>query len=335
MKRIIISRTDAIGDVVLTLPLAGIIKKQFPDAYLFFFGKTYTKPVVQLSQHIDEFINYDDFNNLNKKEQAAFLRKTNADTIIHVFPRSSIAHAAKNAKIKIRIGTSHRLYHWFTCNKLLHFSRKKSDLHEAQLNIKLLKGLNINTELPLKEIADYFGFSRIPAVADNIKKFIDPDKLNVVIHPRSHGSAREWGLANFKALIHLLNNHPVNIFITGSATEKEELKEWMTTLPPQINDLTGKLNLQELIGFLSICDGIVAGSTGPLHIASALGKHSLGIFPPIRPMHPGRWAPVGNKSQYITFPKDCNDCRAVPSSCSCLINISPQSVADLILHWKK
>ena len=335
MKRIIISRTDAIGDVVLTLPLAGIIKKNIPGAYIIFFGKTYTQPVVQLSGHIDAFLNYDDFSKLNKKEQVTFLGNTNADTIIHVFPRSNIAYAAKRARIKTRIGTSHRLYHLLTCNKLMNFSRKNSDLHEAQLNVKLLDGLKISTDFSLKEIPQYYGIKNLPAVPENIINLIDTLKTIIVIHPRSHGSAREWGLKNYRDLIYILKDHPFNIFISGSTTEKMELQEWMTTLPPQVIDLTGKLSLQELIGFLSLCDGIIAGSTGPLHIAAALGRHALGIFPPIRPMHPGRWAPVGMLAEYITNPKNCSDCKTNPADCTCLRNITPQEDADLILRWKK
>lgn len=335
MRRIIISRTDAIGDVVLTLPLAGIIKKYIPDAHIIFFGRTYTQPVVELSENINEFINYDEFSKLNKKEQVNYIQRTNADTIIHVFPRKDIAISAKRAKIKTRIGTSHRLYHLLTCNKLMHFSRKNSDLHETQLNIKLLKGLGIKTDFSLQEIVGYFGINKMPVVTNQLKSLIDPSKLNIVIHPRSHGSAREWGLANFKSLIYMLKDHPVNIFITGSATEKTELQEWMTTLPPQIIDLTGKLSLQELIGLLSIVDGIFAGSTGPLHIASALGRHALGIYPPIRPMHPGRWAPIGKQAEMITHPVYCDNCRDNPTLCNCLRDISPASVAKLILRWKK
>ncbi|RYG01290.1 MAG: glycosyl transferase family 9, partial [Chitinophagaceae bacterium] len=41
-ENIIISRTDSIGDVVLTLPMAKIIKQQFPDCRIAFLGKEYT-----------------------------------------------------------------------------------------------------------------------------------------------------------------------------------------------------------------------------------------------------------------------------------------------------
>lgn len=335
MKRIIISRTDAIGDVVLTLPLTGIIKEFYPGAEIIFFGRTYTEPIIRLSSHVDQFINYDDFVNRDEKGRMEMLQSLQADAIVHVFPRKEIANAARNAGIKIRVGTSHRMYHWLTCNKLLHFSRKNSNLHEAQLNVKLLQGIGISSTFSLQQLAGYYGIQKKLNAPNSVTRLLDEQKLNIVIHPRSHGSAREWGLDNFRQLINILSNHPVNIFITGSEKEKESLQSWIRDLPPAVNDLTGKLTLQELIAVIGAADGIVAGSTGPLHIGAALGINALGIFPPIRPMHAGRWAPVGRKAQYISTANDCNDCRKNPAHCHCLTSISASAVAQRVLQFLK
>ncbi|MEP7263736.1 MAG: glycosyltransferase family 9 protein [Bacteroidota bacterium] len=332
---IIISRTDAIGDVVLTLPLAGIIKSNFPECKILFLGKTYTQPVIALSKYVNGFINYDDFIKLNEKDRADFLRSFNATDILHVFPRKEIAYAAKKAGIKNRTGTSHRLYHWFTCNKLISFSRKNSDLHEAQLNCMLLKSLQLKVDYSKAELISFYGMNCSYSLPQQVTDLLNSNKLNVIIHPRSHGSAREWGLSNYKDLIYMLHAAGVNCLITGSPVEQEELKEWMKTLPEGVNDLTGKLQLKELIALLNVADGIVAGSTGPLHIAAALGKNTLGFYPPIRPMHAGRWAPLGLKAGYVTFDKDCNDCKKNPEGCTCIKNISTKHAAELILKWKK
>ena len=53
-KKIVISRTDSIGDVALTLPLAGILKEKFPNTKIIFLGNTYTKPILECCQNIDE-----------------------------------------------------------------------------------------------------------------------------------------------------------------------------------------------------------------------------------------------------------------------------------------
>ncbi len=63
MQKIILSRTDSIGDVILTLPMAGILKEMLTDCYIIFLGRDYTRDVVSLSIHIDEFISWDDIKN--------------------------------------------------------------------------------------------------------------------------------------------------------------------------------------------------------------------------------------------------------------------------------
>ena len=99
--------------------------------------------------------------------------------------------------------------------------------------------------------------------------------------------------------------------------------------------MTGKMKLDELISFISKADGLVAASTGPLHIAAALGKHALGIYPPIRPMHAGRWGPLGIHAETIAPDKNCVACKSNPAACSCMNEITPRMVSDRVLSWKK
>jgi ADP-heptose:LPS heptosyltransferase len=135
IKKIILSRIDSIGDVILTLPVAGALKEANPDIEIVFLGKKYTRDIVSTSVHIDSFLDWDEIREFSEPEQIRVLKTINADAIVHVFPVKEIAHLAKRANIPLRIGTTGRLYHISTCNKLLPVSRKKSDLHEAQLNL--------------------------------------------------------------------------------------------------------------------------------------------------------------------------------------------------------
>ena len=56
IKNILIVRTDRIGDVVLTLPLAGIIKKHYPECKVTFLVRDYTKEILDNHPYIDERI---------------------------------------------------------------------------------------------------------------------------------------------------------------------------------------------------------------------------------------------------------------------------------------
>ena len=56
--RILISRPDNIGDVILTLPMATIIKKSYPDSEFLYLGKPYTRQIIEDCRFIDKYINW-------------------------------------------------------------------------------------------------------------------------------------------------------------------------------------------------------------------------------------------------------------------------------------
>lgn len=329
-KRIILSRTDSIGDVVLTLPMAGMIRKLLPGAEIIFLGRKYTRDVVNSSVHIDRFIDWDELDPGADHETPEQFRQFPADIIIHVFPVRVIAWLAQRAAIPVRIGTTGRPYHFFTCNRLVPFSRKRSRLHEAQLNMKLLKPLGLDRIPDIDEIPFLYGLADIPALPGSLKKLVSREKFNLILHPRSKGSAREWGLKNFRELVKILPEDEFEIFITGTGEEKTSLSRdgFFDGLPA--TDLTGSMTLAGLIAFINACDGLVAASTGPLHLSAALGKHTIGLFPPIRPMHPGRWAPLGRHAEYLVLDKECSDCRH-STECACIRDISPAMVAERLI----
>lgn len=327
-ERIILSRTDSIGDVMLTLPCAGLLKEHFPGCQIIFLGKSYTRAVIEACEHVDEFVDWDEISRLPEKEAVSAFRMLNASSIVHVFPRQKIAQLAQKAGVLRRIGTTGRLYHWFTCNEHVRFSRKRSDLHEAQLNVKLLKPFGIEKTYSTEELVKRYGFTRIKPLPERLRELLDKTKFNLILHPGSQGSAREWGIDNFSVLIQQLPQEKYKIFVTGTKAEGESLRTFITA-HPQLIDLTGKLSLEELISFIAAANGLVAASTGPLHIAAALGKKATGLFAPMRPIHPGRWAPLGEQAKFLVLDKDCEACRK-SKECACIRSITPGSVKEAL-----
>ena len=126
MKRIIISRTDNLGDVILTLPMAGILKQEMPGCYIIFLGKAYTRPLIDACKFVDQFLDVENLSSIPVRQAGSISSfiALKADVILHVFPVKEIQKLAKLAKIPVRIGTSHRWYSWIYCNKLIHYSRR-------------------------------------------------------------------------------------------------------------------------------------------------------------------------------------------------------------------
>ncbi len=299
-KTLLISRTDSIGDVVLTLPMCVWIKKTYPTAKIIFLGNTYTKPVIECLPQIDEIIEWAEMEKMPENNKVEFLKSKNIDVCIHVFPKREIASLVKKAKIETRVGTSHRAFHLLTCNIKLGFSRKNSDFHESQLNFELLKPFGIE-ELPsLEEISTWMkNFkSKDVSLPENIVNELAKPTKKVIFHTKSQGSAMEWPIEKYAIVANDLLERGFSVIFTG--TEKDGI--YIRTFIPQHEnciDTTGKLTLDQLINLISKCDALVACSTGPLHLAGVLGLQTIGLYSPKRPIHPGRWKAVGENVQII------------------------------------
>lgn len=224
-SRIIISRADSIGDVILTLPMCGWIKKHLPESTVLFLGRTYTRAIVEACEHIDEFIDWDEIDGESPGEQLEVIRSYAADCIIHVFPRKEISWLAKHAGIGMRIASGHRLHALTKSNKLVFFTRKNSNLHESQLNFKLLKPLGIPDFIELSDVSAYYGLHAGDASHQEIQSILSVvnGRRIVILHPLSKGSAVEWPIDRFRALTTLLPADNNCIFISGTAEEGERL----------------------------------------------------------------------------------------------------------------
>ena len=321
-EKILISRTDNIGDVVLTLPMAGLLKEKFPQARIAFLGKPYTRSVVSQSRHIDQFYDWEDLKNKN-------LDFIGADVVVHVFPRKDIAQAARKAKIPLRIGTSHRVFHWWNCNRLISFSRRKSTLHEAQLNLKLLEPLGLEV-LPVESLYQYYGWKHPIPLPPELESLLSKEKFNLIFHMKSKGSAKEWPMEYYFQLARELSQDKYNILISGTQEEGEMIRKqnFKILSLPHVTDVTGLFSLRVFIDFIAEADGLLACSTGPLHLAAACGIHTLGLYPSTAPIHAGRWAPIGIRASYL------QEVTESPSE-TLLQGIPVVQVREKISNWDK
>ena len=97
----------------------------------------------------------------------------------------------------------------------------------------------------------------------------------------------------------------------------------------EVTNLCGKLSLAQLIAFIGRVDALVAASTGPLHIAAALGIKTIGLYSARRPLFPQRWGPVGKNAFALVADPGCETCRR-GKKCDCVQHISPRRVMQIL-----
>jgi heptosyltransferase III len=308
--------------------MAGALKKRFPECRVVFLGRKYTRDVISLSTHVDKVLVDDDLGGRGVTRRRDQLKKEKADIILHVFPRRDIARDAFLSRIPHRVGTRSRWYHWIFCNHLMRLPRRSSRLHEAQLNLKMLRFLDMPVDYAMEDIRKLYGFTKIPPLREEFAALLHPGRVNVILHPLSKGSAAEWGLPNFSALLVLLPAEKYKVFVSGTREDGLRLRGFFEA-NQGAHDITGLMDLSQFIAFISRADVLVAASTGPLHIAAALGVKAVGLYSARRPIFPARWAPIGERAHAIVHDTDCAVCSA-GKTCDCVSSIAPERVLNLI-----
>lgn len=329
---ILIVRTDRIGDVVLTLPIVSILKKNLPDAKISFLLRNYTLPLAQNNPEIAEVITLKEKNGRPEIISNAKKLRSKYDTCIVAYPTFRIALIMFLAGIKVRVGTGYRWYS-FLFNKKIFDHRKVSEYHELEYNVRLLKALGINENVNPSNVQFNLHStieSRQSVEAKLISRKVDLSKKIIILHPGSRGSSVDLPFESMKLLISKMAHElDVEILITGSTDETELCLSLIVN--EKTKNLAGLFELKEMIALIERAEILIANSTGPIHIAAALGKNVIGFYPKIVSCSDKRWGPYTNRKEIFSPTIDCNNCsRKQCEELNCMSSINIEEVFETV-----
>lgn len=129
---------------------------------------------------------------------------------------------------------------------------------------------------------------------------INPDTTIVLIHPGSGGCEKCWGVENYLTLAdHCQADELEAVFLLGPAEierfDTETVRKFYSFKVLKDFDLT------QVVQVLTAMDVIVGNDSGISHLAAAMGKPALTIF---GPTDPAKFAPRGLRTQYFQIPKE-------------------------------
>jgi heptosyltransferase III len=331
-KRILLVRTDRLGDVILTLPMLPLVRKCFPGAHIAMLLKKYTAELVEGNPYVNELLLYDDGRSLVPfGEMLKTIRAKRFDTAIVVYPTSRLAWLMFRAGVPVRIGSGYR-YYSLLFNRRVYEHRKDARRHELEYNLNLLK----EVDCPIVG-SPQFSLKVTPEVRRKIERLfeslaIDSQKEIIIVHPGTGGSAREWPVEYFGWLATRLHaERGAQILITGAKGEESKVEEVLTGTKGKAIPLVGRLSLKELTEVITRASLFISNSTGPLHIAAAVGTPVVSMFPQITAMSAARWGPYTSKKRVLVpdKPVQCKDCldgKDLP--CACMMSISVDQAYD-------
>jgi heptosyltransferase-2 len=291
-----------------------------PDAHVAFLVRDYTAPLLTLATDVDETVIYD--TDLSLAKTISVLRSVKADAIFFFGSKFKLTIAAFFARIPLRIG---RAYWWysFLYNRKIREHRKTSEYNEAEYNVRMLQAIGIEpSETPLPHL----DHSHLPTVSL-------PDLQYIVLHITTGGSAHPWNAEYFIELAEWLKQEfNATIILTGTPDDNEflfRIAERMKHSSCDVHIQTAN-TLLELARVLASAKLVISGSTGPGHLAAALGTPTIGLFPNVITLSKERWGFRGKKvinlSPLIMPKKECPSCK----DCTCIDEITTAQVIEAI-----
>ncbi len=304
-------RPDRIGNVVLSTPVYHTLKKSFPDSFVGALVSSYTHPLLHGNPYIDAVIT-DDPGKQNFRTKVKEIREHKFDTALLLMPTKRLAYMLFLSGIPYRVGVGHILYEVIT---FMHGVSRRKYIplrHESDYMLDLARKIGAKEGWTKPEI---FLSEEEKELAHKFleRKGFNSDRPIVGIHPGSGSSAPNWEIKRYVELANMLVQHGVQVIVTGSTKEKQIEEIFTQTsssaailqigIEGDLKTSFGEVSLRELSAVLSQINLLISSSTGPMHIAAAVGTPTISMFCPLTACSPKLWGPIGNVSKVLLPPE--------------------------------
>jgi ADP-heptose:LPS heptosyltransferase len=137
-------------------------------------------------------------------------------------------------------------------------------------------------------------------------------------------------------LVKLMRRFPdLKFIVLGSKDERQLGQTIVEADPNRCLNLVGQTTLGEMIECIRRSRLVITNDTGPMHVATAVGRPVIALFGPTNPTSTGPYGQLGNVLQNNELP--CVPCMSQKCSyrdpLACLKSITPQMVSQKALHF--
>ncbi len=311
-KKVLLIRTDRIGDLVLSLPVdESLARLSYQTEWWIAEGLDFIPSnalPVRKTLQIKKAFAFEEFKRLYQ-----LLRVSKYSMAIVFHAPWWIALLLFVARVPIRAGPKSQWYSFLFYQPAIRQKRSASNKSELEYNFSLV-------EMALGLADQEIGRQSLKLQSQknyDLKKWNLERKKYFVVHPGMSGSALNWPIRNYIDLIDQLLRTQM-IVITGTKSDENFLNEIRQNFSkhPRVCFLDSQLNGSELIYVLQNSLGVLAPSTGVLHLAASTGVPTFGIYSPVRVQRPERWGPQGAQTIVFTPEVDCpGEFRCLKQAC--------------------
>jgi len=281
--RILIIRLSAIGDVVRTVPAMQVLRDAFPQAHIDWIVERKSADIVEGHPALDGLIVFERPEGAwESSRQFARLcrdiRNKRYDIAVdfHGILKSGVIAAATRAKKRYGFARP-RSQEGSALAYTERVAVPANKLNRAEENLRLCQAIDPNARWQAPLV--YVPVEVQDTVDEFFEEAFDSDKIVVALHAPVDRPEKQWPLAHFAALADmLLADGRFEVMLTWGPGQFSVVEEVLAltrrnpTVAPETPDLKHYAGLAASCGLYVGCD------TGPMHIASAMGRPVVAIF---------------------------------------------------------
>ena len=325
-SRILLIKPSALGDIVHTLPILGLLKRRWPDAQVSWLVGSAFAGLLEGHPLLHEVVRFDRkrfskawWNPAALVELVKFgrgLREHHFDLVIDLQGLLRSGFTAKIARSPVRVGFANaREMAWVFYTHRVPVASLEQHALERYLLVTDALGCgreSIEFRFPLNDE------DRAAA-----RQLTNGAVRYAVLIPGTNWPTKRWPVERFAALVEPIKSRfGFDVVVAGSAGE--------SALGDRIagaKNLCGKTTLRQLVALLEGASLVIANDSGPMHIAAALGRPLVTMFGPTNPVRTG---PFGRDDSVVRVDIPCSPCYSRRCShTSCMKWLSAEAVMNV------
>jgi lipopolysaccharide heptosyltransferase I len=282
---ILIVRLGSLGDIVHTIPAAAALRRAFPDARLDWLLEARHRGIVELVTVVDRVMVVREANLRGWTDALRAVRAEKYDVALDFQGLIKSAVLARASGARRVAGFS--LWHLREKVARLFYTAAADGEggHAVLKSLRLLSALGVEDdrfEFPLADVES-------PALAE-LRATIGNARF-ALINPGAAWPNKRWPADRFGALAACIRTRlgltPVVLWGPG----EEAIAHAVVAASQNAAVLAPRTCVRDLVAVSRAAEVMVAGDTGPLHIAMAVGTPTVSLFGPTNPARNGPWSP--------------------------------------------
>jgi lipopolysaccharide heptosyltransferase II len=308
MRRILVIKLGALGDIILAVPSLRMLRKKYPKAFIAVLVDANLTSTLENCPYVDEIIPFKRKERKNRMRNLRALirrlRKFSFDISVD-FQNTPKTHAiAFLSGVTSRYGYKRGILGRLLTHGVGSFEDPLPPVQHQFRVLNLLGITECDERLELWPQNDDVQFIRHFFQQD----WISPEqkKVGLVLGASKRWQSKKWPLDYFVKLSERLREeYNAVVVLIGDETNKTDRDLFLTKNTKKVIDLVGNTTMSQLSALMGELDCVVSSDTAPLHVASAMNTKTVCLF---GPTDPRRHVPPGGSHIVLRRNLSCSPC---------------------------